>query len=132
MPARIVVAKPGLDGHDRGAKVVARALRDAGFEVVYTGLHQTPGQIAEAAVQEDADAIGISVLSGAHQVLFEELMQELRNRQADDILVFGGGIIPEADIAGLKALGVTEVFGPGTPLPVIVEWVGAHVPDHGA
>jgi methylmalonyl-CoA mutase C-terminal domain/subunit len=132
MPARIVVAKPGLDGHDRGAKVVARALRDAGFEVVYTGLHQTPGQIAEAAVQEDADAIGISVLSGAHQVLFEELMQELRNRQADDILVFGGGIIPEADIAGLKALGVTEVFGPGTPLPVIVEWVGAHVPDHDA
>ena len=132
MPARIVVAKPGLDGHDRGAKVVARALRDAGFEVVYTGLHQTPGQIAEAAVQEDADAIGISVLSGAHQVLFEELMQELRNRQADDILVFGGGIIPEADIAGLKALGVTEVFGPGTPLPVIVEWVGAHVPAHDA
>jgi methylmalonyl-CoA mutase C-terminal domain/subunit len=132
MPARIVVAKPGLDGHDRGAKVVARALRDAGFEVVYTGLHQTPGQIAEAAVQEDADAIGISVLSGAHQVLFEELMQELRNRQADDILVFGGGIIPEADIAGLKALGVTEVFGPGTPLPVIVEWVGAHVPDRDA
>ena len=132
MPARIVVAKPGLDGHDRGAKVVARALRDAGFEVVYTGLHQTPAQIAEAAVQEDADAIGISVLSGAHQVLFEELMQELRDRQADDILVFGGGIIPEADIAGLKALGVTEVFGPGTPLPVIVEWVGAHVPDHSA
>lgn len=132
MPARIVVAKPGLDGHDRGAKVVARALRDAGFEVVYTGLHQTPAQIAETAVQEDADAIGISVLSGAHQVLFDELMQELRNRQADDILVFGGGIIPEADIAGLKELGVTEVFGPGTPLPVIVEWVGAHVPDHEA
>ena len=132
MPARIVVAKPGLDGHDRGAKVVARALRDAGFEVVYTGLHQTPAQIAEAAVQEDADAIGISVLSGAHQVLFEELMQELRAREADDILVFGGGIIPEADIPGLKALGVTEVFGPGTPLPTIVEWVGAHVPDHDA
>jgi len=132
MPARIVVAKPGLDGHDRGAKVVARALRDAGFEVVYTGLHQTPAQIAETAVQEDADAIGISVLSGAHQVLFDELMQELRDRRADDILVFGGGIIPEADIAGLKALGVTEVFGPGTPLPVIVEWVGAHVPDHEA
>jgi methylmalonyl-CoA mutase C-terminal domain/subunit len=132
MPARIVVAKPGLDGHDRGAKVVARALRDAGFEVVYTGLHQTPGQIADAAVQEDADAIGISVLSGAHQVLFEELMHELRSREADDILVFGGGIIPEADIAGLKSLGVAEVFGPGTSLPAIVEWVGAHVPDRGA
>ncbi|MEY2964640.1 MAG: cobalamin B12-binding domain-containing protein [Candidatus Nanopelagicales bacterium] len=127
MPARIVVAKPGLDGHDRGAKVVARALRDAGFEVVYTGLHQTPAQIAEAAIQEDADAIGISVLSGAHQVLFEELMAELKARGAEDIIVFGGGIIPDADIAGLKALGVTEVFGPGTPLPVIVQWVGAHV-----
>lgn len=130
MPARIIVAKPGLDGHDRGAKVVARALRDAGFEVVYTGLHQTPAQIAEAAVQEDADAIGISVLSGAHQVLFAELMDELRARQATDILVFGGGIIPDGDIPGLKALGVTEVFGPGTPLPAIVEWVGAHVGAH--
>jgi len=130
MPARIIVAKPGLDGHDRGAKVVARALRDSGFEVVYTGLHQTPAQIAEAAVQEDADAIGVSVLSGAHQVLFEELMDELRSRDAADILVFGGGIIPEADVAGLKALGVAEVFGPGTPLPAIVEWVGAHVGEH--
>ena len=129
MPARIVVAKPGLDGHDRGAKVVARALRDAGFEVVYTGLHQTPAQIAEAAIQEDADAIGVSVLSGAHQVLFGELMSELRDRQAEDIVVFGGGIIPDADIPGLKSLGVTEVFGPGTPLPTIVEWVGAHVHD---
>jgi methylmalonyl-CoA mutase, C-terminal domain len=128
MPARIVVAKPGLDGHDRGAKVVARALRDAGFEVIYTGLHQTPAQIAEAAVQEDADAIGISVLSGAHQVLFDELMQELRARDAGDILVFGGGIIPDADVAGLKSLGVAEVFGPGTPLPSIVAWVGDHVP----
>ena len=130
MPARIIVAKPGLDGHDRGAKVVARALRDAGFEVVYTGLHQTPAQIAEAAVQEDADAIGVSVLSGAHQVLFEELMDELRSRNAADILVFGGGIIPQADVAGLKSLGVAEVFGPGTPLPTIVEWVGAHVGEH--
>jgi methylmalonyl-CoA mutase C-terminal domain/subunit len=127
MPARIVVAKPGLDGHDRGAKVVARALRDAGFEVVYTGLHQTPAQIADAAVQEDADAIGVSVLSGAHQVLFAELMSELSSRDARDIVVFGGGIIPEADIPGLKAMGVAEVFGPGTPLPAIVDWVGSHV-----
>lgn len=128
MPARIVVAKPGLDGHDRGAKVVARALRDAGYEVIYTGLHQTPAHIAEAAVQEDADAIGVSVLSGAHQVLFEELMGELRSRGAEEILVFGGGIIPETDIPAIKALGVAEVFGPGTPLPTIVEWVGSHVP----
>lgn len=127
MPSRIVVAKPGLDGHDRGAKVVARALRDAGFEVVYTGLHQTPAQIADAAVQEDADAIGVSVLSGAHQVLFEELMDELRSRDAGDILVFGGGIIPDADIQGLKDMGVSEVFGPGTPLPTIVDWVREHV-----
>jgi methylmalonyl-CoA mutase, C-terminal domain len=127
MPSRIVVAKPGLDGHDRGAKVVARALRDAGFEVVYTGLHQTPAQIADAAVQEDADAIGVSVLSGAHQVLFEELMGELRSRDAQDILVFGGGIIPDADIPGLKAMGVSEVFGPGTPLPTIVDWVRGHL-----
>ncbi|MFZ9987697.1 MAG: cobalamin B12-binding domain-containing protein [Candidatus Nanopelagicales bacterium] len=132
MPARIVVAKPGLDGHDRGAKVVARALRDAGFEVVYTGLHQTPAQIAETAVQEDADAIGVSVLSGAHQVLFEELISELRGRGAEDIVVFGGGIIPDADVPGLISLGVTQVFGPGTPLPEIVAWVGAHVPDRGA
>jgi methylmalonyl-CoA mutase C-terminal domain/subunit len=132
MPARIVVAKPGLDGHDRGAKVVARALRDAGFEIVYTGLHQTPAQIADAAIQEDADAIGVSVLSGAHQVLFEELMSELRGRGAEDIVVFGGGIIPDADIPGLLSLGVTRVFGPGTPLPEIVEWVGAYVPDRGA
>lgn len=127
MPVRIVVAKPGLDGHDRGAKVVARALRDAGCEVVYTGLHQTPAQIADAAVQEDADAIGVSVLSGAHQVLFAELMAELHSRQAEDILVFGGGIIPEADVPGLKAMGVSEVFGPGTPLPTIVAWVHANV-----
>jgi methylmalonyl-CoA mutase C-terminal domain/subunit len=127
VPVRIVVAKPGLDGHDRGAKVVARALRDAGCEVVYTGLHQTPAQIADAAVQEDADAIGVSVLSGAHQVLFAELMAELHSRQADDILVFGGGIIPESDIPGLKELGVSEVFGPGTPLPTIVAWVHANV-----
>lgn len=130
MPARIVVAKPGLDGHDRGAKVVARALRDAGFEVVYTGLHQTPAQIAETAIQEDADAIGVSVLSGAHQVLFEELMAELRSRGGGDIVVFGGGIIPEADIPGLTSLGVSQVFGPGTPLPEIIEWVSAHVSAH--
>ena len=129
-PLRIVVAKPGLDGHDRGAKVIARALRDAGMEVVYTGLHQTPEQIVEASIQEDADAVGLSVLSGAHMTLFAKTIELLKERDASDIVVFGGGIIPEADLPGLKALGVTEVFGPGTPLPAIVEWVGAHVPDH--
>lgn len=127
MPARIVVAKPGLDGHDRGAKVVARALRDAGFEVIYTGLHQTPAQIAETAIQEDADAIGVSVLSGAHLVLFEELMADLRARDASDIVVFGGGIVPAADVPALTQMGVARVFGPGTTMQEIVEWVGAHV-----
>ena len=127
MPARIVVAKPGLDGHDRGAKVVARALRDAGFEVIYTGLHQTPAQIVETALQEDADAIGVSVLSGAHLVLFEELMADLRARDAADIVVFGGGIIPDADIPALTAMGVARVFGPGTTMQDIVDWVGSHV-----
>ena len=126
-PLRIVVAKPGLDGHDRGAKVVARALRDAGMEVIYTGLHQTPAQIADAAIQEDADAIGVSVLSGAHLVLFEELMSALRERGAADIVVFGGGIIPDADIPALTAMGVAQVFGPGTPMQDIVDWVTAHV-----
>ena len=126
-PVRIVVAKPGLDGHDRGAKVVARALRDAGMEVIYTGLHQTPAQIVDAAVQEDADAIGVSVLSGAHLVLFEELMAQLRERGADDIVVFGGGIIPEADIPALTAMGVAQIFGPGTPMQQIVDWVNDHV-----
>ena len=126
-PLRIVVAKPGLDGHDRGAKVVARALRDAGMEVIYTGLHQTPAQIVDAAVQEDADAIGVSVLSGAHLVLFEELMAQLREQGADDIVVFGGGIIPEADIPALTAMGVAQIFGPGTPMQQIVDWVNDHV-----
>ncbi len=127
MPARIVVAKPGLDGHDRGAKVVARALRDAGFEVIYTGLHQTPAQIVETAIQEDADAIGVSVLSGAHLVLFDELMDDLRAREAADIVVFGGGIIPDADIPVLAEMGVAQVFGPGTTMQDIVDWVRTHV-----
>lgn len=126
-PLRIVVAKPGLDGHDRGAKVVARALRDAGMEVIYTGLHQSPAQIVDTAIQEDADAIGVSVLSGAHLVLFEELMAQLRERDAVDIVVFGGGIIPDADIPALMEMGVAQVFGPGTPMQEIVDWVSGHV-----
>ncbi len=125
---RVVVAKPGLDGHDRGAKVVARALRDAGIEVIYTGLHQTPEQIVETAIQEDADAIGLSILSGAHLTLFERLMALLKERDAADILVFGGGIIPDADIPLLKAMGVSAVFTPGTTMDTIVEWVTSHVP----
>jgi methylmalonyl-CoA mutase, C-terminal domain len=124
---RVVVAKPGLDGHDRGAKVVARALRDAGMEVVYTGLHQTPEQIVEAAIQEDADAIGLSVLSGAHMSLFARVVELLRDRSADDIVVFGGGIIPEADIPELERLGVRRVFTPGASMREIVEWVRANV-----
>lgn len=126
-PIRVVVAKPGLDGHDRGAKVVARALRDAGVEVIYTGLHQTPPQIAETAIQEDADAIGVSVLSGAHLVLFAELMEELRARGASDIVVFGGGIIPADDIPALTDMGVAQIFGPGTTMEAIVDWVKSHV-----
>ena len=126
-PVRIVVAKPGLDGHDRGAKVVARALRDAGMEVVYTGLHQTPEQIVEAALQEDADAVGLSVLSGAHMTLFRRTVELLRERGADDMVVFGGGIIPEADIAELERLGVRKIFTPGASMAEIVEWVRANV-----
>jgi methylmalonyl-CoA mutase C-terminal domain/subunit len=125
--ARIVVAKPGLDGHDRGAKVVARALRDAGVEVVYTGLHQTPEQIVATAIQEDADAIGLSILSGAHMTLFARVLELLRERDAGDILVFGGGIIPDADIPELKSLGVAEVFTPGASTQSIVDWVRANV-----
>jgi methylmalonyl-CoA mutase, C-terminal domain len=125
---RVVVAKPGLDGHDRGAKVVARALRDAGFEVVYTGLHQTPEQIVETAIQEDADVVGLSVLSGAHLTLFPRVVDLLRERDAADIVVFGGGIIPPDDVAELEAAGVAKVFGPGTPTPQIVDWVREHVP----
>jgi len=128
-PLRIVVAKPGLDGHDRGAKVIARALRDAGHEVIYTGLHQTPEQIVETAIQEDADVIGLSVLSGAHMTLFEKLIGLLDARDARDIVVIGGGIIPEQDIPLLKEMGVAEVFTPGAPTTRIVEWVRDHVAD---
>lgn len=124
---RILVAKPGLDGHDRGAKVVARALRDAGFEVIYTGLHQTPEMIASAAVQEDVDAIGMSIMSGAHNTLFPAVLLALRELGADDIPVFGGGIIPDEDIATLQAAGVAKVFRPGTPLGDIVTWVKQHI-----
>jgi len=125
---RILVAKPGLDGHDRGAKVVARALRDAGFEVVYTGLHQTPEMIATAALQEDVDAVGMSILSGAHNTLFPAVVAELRRRGLGDVVVFGGGIVPDADLARLRAGGVRHVFQPGTPLADIVDWVRANVP----
>ncbi|MEV6634272.1 cobalamin B12-binding domain-containing protein [Actinoplanes sp. NPDC051470] len=124
---RVVVAKPGLDGHDRGAKVVARALRDAGMEVVYTGLHQTPEQIVETAIQEDADCIGLSVLSGAHMTLFRRVMELLAERDAADIVVFGGGIIPEDDIAELRKLGVAQIFTPGATTASIIEWVRANV-----
>ena len=124
---RVLVGKPGLDGHDRGAKVVAAALRDAGMEVIYTGLHQTPEQIVETAVQEDARAIGLSVLSGAHMTLFARVIELLKERDATDIVVFGGGIVPDADIAPLKEMGVAEVFTPGTTTTAIVEWVTTHV-----
>jgi methylmalonyl-CoA mutase, C-terminal domain len=120
---RVVIAKPGLDGHDRGAKVVARALRDAGVEVIYTGLHQTPEQIVAAALQEDADAIGLSVLSGAHMTQFRRVLELLRERDATDITVFGGGIIPNADIAELEEMGVAKIFTPGAPMHEIVDWV---------
>jgi methylmalonyl-CoA mutase C-terminal domain/subunit len=123
MPDRIVIAKPGLDGHDRGAKVVARALRDAGFEVIYTGLHQTPEQIAETVVQEDADAVGLSIHSGAHMTLFPRVVQLLRDRGAGEVLVFAGGIIPEDDIPSLKEKGIEQVFTPGTPTSAIVDWL---------
>jgi methylmalonyl-CoA mutase C-terminal domain/subunit len=124
---RILVAKPGLDGHDRGAKVVARALRDAGFEVVYTGLHQTPEMIANAAVQEDVDAVGLSIMSGAHNTLFPAVMEALKKKGAADIPVFGGGIIPDVDADRLRALGVQGVFTPGTTLETIISWVHEHV-----
>jgi methylmalonyl-CoA mutase C-terminal domain/subunit len=122
-PIRVVVAKPGLDGHDRGAKVVARALRDAGVEVIYTGLHQTPEQVATTAIAEDADAVGLSILSGAHMTLFPAVIEELRSRGAADIVVFGGGIIPTDDVAALEAAGVAKVFTPGARTQDIVEWV---------
>ena len=123
----MLVAKPGLDGHDRGAKVVARALRDAGIEVVYTGLHQTPAQIVDAAIQEDADVIGLSVLSGAHLTLFADVMDLLRAKDATDIIVFGGGIIPDDDIPLLEEMGVARIFTPGTTTHEIVQWVNDHV-----
>jgi isobutyryl-CoA mutase small subunit len=124
---RVVVAKPGLDGHDRGAKVVARALRDAGMEVIYTGLHQTPEQIVETAIQEDADAIGLSVLSGAHMTLFRRVVALLADRGAADMVVFGGGIIPDADIPELTRIGVSKIFTPGATTQSIVDWVRTHV-----
>jgi methylmalonyl-CoA mutase C-terminal domain/subunit len=124
---RILIAKPGLDGHDRGAKVVARALRDAGFEVVYTGLHQTPEQIVSAAIQEDVDAVGLSLLSGAHRVLFPSVVELLKEQRSGDILVFGGGIIPQDDIGWLKERGIREVFTPGASTEDIIDWVKTHI-----
>ncbi|HIC86036.1 MAG TPA: cobalamin B12-binding domain-containing protein [Desulfobacterales bacterium] len=128
---RVMVAKPGLDGHDRGARIIARAFRDAGYEVVYTGLHQTPEEIVEAAIQEDVDMIGLSSLAGAHNYLFSRVIELLKERGADDIVVCGGGIIPDDDIPKLKALGIKEIFGPGTPLDEIVEWVEKNVRPRG-
>ena len=123
VPIRVVVAKPGLDGHDRGAKVVARALRDAGFEVIYTGLHQSPEQIIATAIQEDVQAIGLSILSGAHMTIFDRIMKLLKDNKAENIVVFGGGIIPETDKIALKELGVGEIFTPGTPTAEIISWL---------
>jgi methylmalonyl-CoA mutase, C-terminal domain len=122
-PYRVVVAKPGLDGHDRGAKTITRALRDHGFEVIYTGLHQTPEQIAETALQEDVDAVGLSLLSGAHLTLFPRVMEELRNRDLAEVMVFGGGVIPDADARTLREQGVAEIFGPGASLKGIAQWL---------
>ena len=130
-PFRVVVAKPGLDGHDRGAKVVARALRDAGFEVIYTGLWQTPASIAEIVLQEDADALGLSCHSGAHMTLFPEVVEELRTRDITDVPLFAGGIIPPADVEPLAAIGIERCFPPGTPLPDIVSWLRARLGAEG-
>jgi methylmalonyl-CoA mutase C-terminal domain/subunit len=124
---RIIVAKPGLDGHDRGAKIIARALRDAGFEVIYTGLHQTPEMIAAAALQEDVDAIGLSIMSGAHMTLFPAVIDILRQKDAKDIAVFGGGIIPQDDVPKLKQLGVAEVFLPGSSTQAIIDWIRQNI-----
>lgn len=124
-PYRVVVAKVGLDGHDRGAKVISRALRDAGFEVIYTGLRQTPEQVAETALQEDVDAVGLSILSGAHMTLFPRVAEELRKRGLDDVLLFGGGIVPDVDVATLKQQGVAEIFTPGATMASITEWLAA-------
>jgi len=124
---RVLVAKPGLDGHDRGAKVIARALRDAGMEVIYTGLRQTPEQIVQAALQEDVDAVGLSILSGAHMHLFPRIMDLLRENKMDDVMIFAGGIIPDRDIPKLKEMGIAEIFPPGSPLQEIVDFVQTHV-----
>jgi methylmalonyl-CoA mutase C-terminal domain/subunit len=129
MPRRILIAKPGLDGHDRGAKVIARALRDAGCEVIYSGLFQTPEQIVETALQEDVGGIGLSLLSGSHMTLFPRVVEVLRERDAGDIVVFGGGIIPESDISRLKQEGLAAIFTPGASLPDIVRWVEEHIPE---
>ncbi len=130
MPRRILIAKPGLDGHDRGAKVIARALRDAGNEVIYSGLHQTPEQIVDTAIQEDVDAIGLSVLSGAHMTLFPRVVQLLAEQGINDIVVFGGGIIPDDDIAKLENAGLSGIFTPGTPLSEITDWVAQNIREH--
>jgi methylmalonyl-CoA mutase C-terminal domain/subunit len=122
-PIRVLIAKPGLDGHDRGAKIIARALRDAGMEVIYSGLRQTPEQVVAAAIQEDADVIGLSILSGAHNVLFPEILKLLKDRGGEDILVVAGGIIPDKDIASLKAMGIKEIFLPGTPTQTLVDYI---------
>ena len=129
MPRRILIAKPGLDGHDRGAKVIARALRDAGCEVIYSGLHQTPEQIVETAIQEDVGGIGLSVLSGAHMTLFPRVVELLAEREAADIVVFGGGIIPQGDIEALTEMGLAAIFTPGTPLTEVVDWVESHISE---
>jgi len=128
---RVLIAKPGLDGHDRGAKIIARALRDAGMEVIYTGLHQTPEMIAEAALQEDVDAVGLSILSGAHMALFPRIIDELGKRGLDDVLVYAGGIIPDNDIPAIKKMGIAGVFGPGTTMEETVEFVRSHVTPRG-
>jgi methylmalonyl-CoA mutase, C-terminal domain len=125
---RILVAKPGLDGHDRGAKIIARALRDAGMEVIYTGLHQTPEMIVNAAIQEDVDAIGMSIMSGAHMTLFPAVIDLLKQNKAEDIRLFGGGIIPDDDIPKLKGMGVTEIFTPGSSTQDIVQWIRTNIP----
>ena len=129
---KIIIAKPSLDGHDRGAKVVARALRDAGFEVVYTGIRQTPEMIAETALQEDADVIGLSILSGAHLELFPRIVEELKKRDMDDVVLFGGGIIPKEDIPQLEKLGFRGIFGPGSSTHDIIDWVRENAPKRGA
>jgi methylmalonyl-CoA mutase C-terminal domain/subunit len=129
-PLRILVAKPGLDGHDRGAKIIARALRDAGFEVIYTGLHQTPEMIVAAAVQEDVDAVGLSILSGAHMSIFPTVIDLLKEKGAGEVAVFGGGIIPQDDVPKLKDAGVAEVFLPGSSTQVIIDWIRQHIHPH--